>query len=462
MNYLYFFWSIPVIEFIIFPQNLGAIVSIIIPTIYVLYSTLNKRFEVLVNSMPFYLLLSNLGATYFGALYAEYMSLLCVTIFIVYISFLKSYKINFSQFLVFFMFIIFTLSFLTSLEYSALYKGFLNGIFLFSLYGLTRIILDNYDSVLKFFESFLVAVFLTTIIILFVYHLKINLNSFNRIDNLVIYTSKLPQATFFYTAVLYITAISLIISMNFILIQNSYFKKLLFLMMMMVILFGIAIYWSKTSFIALSIIVIISIFYNLFRRRLKIKNILFVIFIIMLSYLLIHLFLIQDKNSIRAIDLSSLRARLYVFESSLNVIIQNPYIIFLGLGPEATFRLDSEILRQAKSHSIDITEGAIDSGYVTYVFEYGIFFTFLFLIYVINLIVLLLFNKNKNLSAKINLDRLSFTLGLLCICVLIIALTQVLGVGKISSIIFQIFACCEIIISEKKLHSKGKKINEFS
>ena len=462
MKYLYVFWSFPVIEFIIFPQNLGAIVSIIIPTIYVLYSTLNKRFKVLVNSMPFYLLLSNLGTSYLGALYTEYMSLLCLIIFIIHILSIKNYKINSSQFLVFSMLIIFILSFLTSFEYSALYKGFLNGIFLFGLYGFTRVTLNNYDSVIEFLESFVVALFFTTIIILFAYYSKINLNNIDRIDNLGVYSAKLEQATFFYTAIFYTTAISIIISIYLLLNQNNYFKKVLFFMMMLVILFGVAIYWNKTSFVGLFLISIIVILNNLFKIRLKLKNILFSIFVILLIYLLIYFFLVQEEASIRKIDLSSLRARLYVIRSSLSVIFENYNIFFICLGPESAFRLDNEILIQAKSHSDGTAEGAIDSGYISYLYEYGVFFTLLFLIYIINLMVLLFFNKNKNLSAKINLDRLSYILGLTCICVLIIALTQVLGVGKISSIIFQIFVCCEIIIHEKQLHTKGKKINEFS
>ena len=78
----------------------------------------------------------------------------------------------------------------------------------------------------------------------------------------------------------------------------------------------------------------------------------------------------------------------------------------------------------------------------------------LFIIYVFSLIINLLFIKNKNLVSKIDLNNLSFTLGLVCICVATIPITQVLGLGKVSAIVFQIFACSEIIIKKKKIQIK--------
>jgi hypothetical protein len=436
-------------EFLIFPQNLTNIISIIIPTTYVFYSILKKRFEVLINSMPFYLLLSNLGPMIFGAIFGEYMSLICLAIFVLYLAKLKNYNVDYVQIPIAGMIVLFILSYIVSLEYENLYKGFLNGIFLFSIYGLTRVTIKNYDGVKTLLESFLIAVFFATIIILFSYYSKINLNNIDRILNENIYSQTLPQGSFFYTAIFYLTTISLFISIYFLIISNNNLKKFVFFIMMITILFGVSVHWNRTALVAILVIGMIVIFNNLFKRRLKIINILFVILAITLGFLLIYLFYLQEQNSIRQFDLSSLYARFLVYESAFNTLFKNIYFIFFGLGPESAFRLDIEILSKAKTH-IYSTEGAIDSGYISYLYEYGIFFTILFIIYVSNLIILLFSKKNKNLKTKINLDTLSYTLGLVCISIMVIALTQVLGVGKISAIIFQIFACAEIIINEKK------------
>ena len=449
MKYLYFFWSIPTIEFLIFPQNLGSIISIIIPTIYVFYSILKKRFEILINSMPFYLLLSNLGPSIFGAIFTEYMSIICLVIFVLYLANLKDYKVNYIQIPIAGMIIFFVLSYIVSLEYENLYKGFINGICLFGIYGLTRVTIKNYNGVVTFFESFLIAVFFATIIILFSYFSKINLNNIDRILNENIYSQTLAQGTFFYTAILYLTAISIIISINLMIISDNNLKKIFILIMMLTIIFGTSVYWNKTALVALFIVGVIAILNNLFKRHLKMKNILLIISTFILIFLLIFLFYIQELNSVRQFSLSSFFARLLTYQSAFNTLFENIFIIFFGLGPESTFRLDSEILVKAKTH-IFSTEGAIDSGYISYLYEYGIFFITMFIIYILSLIILLFSKKNKNLKAKINLDTFSYTLGLICICIMIIALTQVLGMGKISAIIFQIFACAEIIINEKK------------
>ncbi|MDB9717923.1 hypothetical protein OAA70_03300, partial [Candidatus Pelagibacter sp.] len=407
------------------------------------------KFEILINSMPFYLLLSNLGPSIFGALFTEYMSLLCLAILVLYVLNLKEYKIDYIQIPIFGMIILFVLSYIVSLEYEILYKGFLNGIFLFSIYGLTRVTIKNYDGVVTFFESFLIAIFFTTIIILFSYYSKIDLNNIDRTLNENIYSQTLVQGNFFYTAILYLTAISIIISINLMILSNTNSRKILILIMILIIIFGVSVYWNKTVLVTLLFVGMIVIFNNLFKRRLKIKNILLVIFAIFLLTLLIYLFYIQEQSSIRQFNLSSLRARFLVYESAFYTLFENIYFIFFGLGPESAFRLDIEIYSKAKTH-IYSTEGAIDSAYISYIYEYGIFFTTLFIIYVLFLMILLFSKKNKNLKANINLDTFSYTLGLVCLSVMTMALTQVLGMGKISAVIFQIFACAEVIINEKK------------
>tara|TARA_B110000259_G_C13709737_1_gene279923 strand:+ start:180 stop:302 length:123 start_codon:yes stop_codon:yes gene_type:complete len=40
---------------------------------------------------------------------------------------------------------------------------------------------------------------------------------------------------------------------------------------------------------------------------------------------------------------------------------------------------------------------------------------------------------------------------------MLMALTQVLGMGKISAVIFQIFACAEIIINQKSIDYRIRK-----
>ena len=449
MNYLYFFWAIPVIEFLIFPSNLGNINSIIIPTVYVFYSIIRKRYKVLINSLPFYLTLSNLGPTYFDLLYAEYISLICLIILVSYLANLKNLKINSTQLPIIGMLIIFILSFAVSLEYESLYKGFINGIFLFSIYGLTRLVINNEICVIEFLKTFTIAVTYVSIVIIFSYYNGINLTNFDQFSNIKIYNQALTQATFFYTNIIYLIPLATILSFYILYTKNNHLTKLLFFGTFVATLFCISKTYNKTAFVVLFVAVIFFLIKIIIRRKLKIKSIFFALLALIFLYVLVRLYLIQESESYRTIDLSSLYIRLLVLKNSLMVITKNIYVMSFGLGPEALFRLpDNTISFQARTHSYG-TEGAIDSAYLSYLFEYGIFFLLFFIIYVVNLMINLLFVKNKNLNSKINLDTLSYVLALVCLSVLLSAFVHVLGIGKISAIIFQVFACSEMIINQK-------------
>jgi hypothetical protein len=226
--------------------------------------------------------------------------------------------------------------------------------------------------------------------------------------------------------------------------------------MLVIIIFGISKSFNKTVLVVLFVIGILFLKKIIIRRKLKIKYIFSTLTTLAFFLVLANFYLLQEKESYRSLDLSSLYIRLLVFKSSLTVLLKNIHLAALGLGPEALFRLsDHTISLQAKSHFLG-REGAIDSAYLSYLFEYGIFFLLFFITYVVNLMIKLLFIKNKNLDSKINLDNLSYVLALLCLSVLLCAFVQVLGLGKISVVIFQVFACSEIIINEKKKVSKIK------
>ena len=449
MNYLYFFWSLPIIEFMIFPTNLGKINLILIPTIYVFYSILKMRYEILVNSIPFFLLFSSLGHSMFGATFAELISILSFLILTWYIVKQKKYLISKLQIPIIGMFIYFILSFLVSFEYISLYKGLINGIGLFGVYGLTRIVIDDEIKVTNFIKTFIVAVTYASIIMLFSFYNGINLNSVNREFMSNVYNQQLLHAPFFYTNIFFLTTSAVIVSPSIINFNKNNFKKIIYFILMLIIIFGISKNFNKTAFVALSFAGSLFII-KLLMNRIKLKNIFFIIVIMLSLYILSELYLAHEQISGRLLGFASLRARVAVFESSYAILLENKHLFIFGLGPEALFRLGgNDIIISAKTHSRG-TEGAIDSGYLSYLFEYGFIFLMLFATYVFSLIINLLFIKNKNLVSKIDLNNLSFALGLVCICVATISITQVLGLGKISATVFQIFACSETKIKKKK------------
>ena len=289
---------------------------------------------------------------------------------------------------------------------------------------------------------------------LFSYYNGINLNSVNRELTSNIYNQQLLHAPFFYANIFFLTTSAVLVSPSIISLNKDNFKKILYIIFMLIIIFGISKNFNKTAFVALTFAGSLFIMKLLVKRINKLKNVAYIIAIILSLYILLELYLVHEQFSGRSIGLASLRARFAVFESSYATLLENTHLFIFGLGPEALFRLGgNDIIISAKTHSRG-TEGAIDSGYLSYLFEYGFIFLMLFIIYVFSLIINLLFIKNKNLVSKIDLNNLSFTLGLVCICVATISITQVLGLGKVSAIVFQIFACSEIIIKKKKIQIK--------
>lgn len=449
MSFLYFFWSIPVFEFILYPENLGKSYLILIPTTYVFYYILKKKYEVLIFSLPFYLLLSNLGRSFFGLNFAEIISVFVLFIFIIYLIKIKKYSSTFMQIPILGMAIIFVFSFIISFEYANLYKGFINGINLFAIYGLTRIIIND-QNIIKYFEALIIATFYTSLIIIFSYYSEINLNSFDRTLSQNIFNQQLFQATFFYANISFVIAPMVILCVAFFTLSKEKIRKILFFCLIIVILFTVSKTFNKTALVSLFIVGIFFCLKLIFQQRLKIKNLIYLFVTLLVFYFLLNLFFLQEQESNRAIDLTSFKVRLYVAQSTILSLLDNPSILIFGVGPEALFRLGSnEAIINAKTH-LYTTEGAIDSAYLSYLFEYGFIFFLLYLTYVFLLIVNLLFIKNKNLELSTDLKHLSYYVGLMCVCIGLISITTVLGVGKISSIVFQIFACSEVLINEKK------------
>lgn len=444
---------IPVFQYTIYPDTLGKSYLILIPTIYVFYSILKKKYEVLIFSLPFYLLLSNLGSSFFGLIFAELISILTLFIFVIYFIKAKKYTLTFMQVLILGMGIILVFSFIVSFQYSSLTKGLINGLNLFGVYGLTRVVINN-QNIIKYFEALIIAIFYSSIIIIFSYYNEINLNDFNRTLSNNIFNQQLFQATFFYTNVSYVLVSGVILCGAFLSLSKKKFKTILFFCLMTITLFAISKYFNKTALVSLFFAGVLFSIKLIFQQRLKIKNF-FIFFLVSLGFIfLIYLFLLQEAESYREINISSLISRFAVFQSTIVSLSDNPHILIFGVGPEALFRLSTnETIIEAKTHSNTI-EGAIDSAYFSYLFEYGLIFFLLYLTYVFLLFINLLFVKNKNLELSTDLKQLSYFVGLICFCIALISVTTVLGVGKISAVVFQIFACSEVLINEKKF--KGK------
>lgn len=459
---LYLSWLIPVIEAIYFPITIGNLYTIIFPVLFIFYSILNKNFSIVVHSIPFFCLLSPLGQFPYGTvLYSELLLSFVLLFVAIYILTSKNIKISNNEIPLLLMFVLFFISYITSFHHQELWKGLINGIFFFSTYVMTRIYIKNARDVIRFTWSFVVAATFAAVLMIMFYFYGIRLNDLNGnidLSNLINDPSNLvlnsgfndglmnAAATYYYTGIFYIISAAIVIIPVAFRFSKGKMNKFMLCCFALIIIIGIIANFNKTAILALCFVISIFIL-----RDLLTKSIGYFLSIISVSILTIWVFSLQVDYSYRGFEFSSLYNRFNTYISAISVVFKNLHMFLFGLGPESAFRLtDNKILNDAKTHS-GITEGAIDSAYFTYLFEYGIFFVFLFFIYGINMVIKLFSETNINNKNSYILS-IRFSYGLLFLCVLIIGITQILGIGKIAIVIFQLFACSHVLLTNAKIN----------
>ena len=80
-------------------------------------------------------------------------------------------------------------------------------------------------------------------------------------------------------------------------------------------------------------------------------------------------------------QIAGLEQRLCVVGSATNVLLENPLRIMFGFGPDATNILDNSNIRNSMINCVNAREYAIDSGAMTFLFEYGLFFILVFYLF---------------------------------------------------------------------------------
>jgi len=441
-NYLYILWFFPIVEFF-FSNSLGNNLSIFIPTLFIAYFLYRGDYHIFINSIPFFILLAPLTHKISNFFLLSELIMIISSFLVIFIIYKKKFPFNYNfiNFLLLGLFFVFVLSYLFSNEYSRLLKGLINAIFLSSTFLLTSTILKKKEDVDSFLKSIIFSACYASILMLVASNSNVNLNDFTQIIKLKsdYIPTEISQLSFFYTGIFFITSSALILTFGKILNEKDKFHKILFILIFILLLFTIGRQFNKTVFVSLFLIgltyiTIVSL------EKFSLKNI---IIFVLIFFILALFFKLQEHYSYRSISLASLKARYLVFSSAINVLKENPSILFLGLGPESLFRLGNhELILKAKS-TVYGTEGAIDSAWLSYIFEYGIIFaTFLFILFIYILYKLFkLIYKKKYLQ-----DIYILSLFLIVLNIFIISTIQVIGIGKIACIISQILCCSLFLI----------------
>lgn len=428
---LYLLWFIPVLYFLIVGEVntiCGFIVWFIAFISIVLTFNRNASYAII---FPYLALLSPLAVQIkiFNLIPSEIFLLI-----LIYKQFYYLIKKNFSikknislEKLIFIIPIIF---FILFSDYYYQYKSFLNIIFIISVYSFTSRVLKSYQDIQFFLSNLLVAS--SYMVLLIIYGYTVNMEMYrifdeNSITFFTINDDILIRASYFYTNFFYIVGIAtLIIILNII-----YLKEFIFYLLLILLIYCNYIVYNKTTIVSLFISIFIILLFN---RLYKLITFMVIIFLISINYI--------NDNSFYSLNTGSISARLTVFSNLLSYYIFNPMKLLTGNGPDS-------IIRGSNPGFGDVLwggygeEGAIDSTYLSYLFDYGIIFLVAYLYFICKQLSAMLFIfRNSILTEERNLSILLFSI---IIFIAITGLTQSLGTNKIVMIVAQIFALSHVL-----------------
>jgi hypothetical protein len=264
------------------------------------------------------------------------------------------------------------------------------------------------------------------------------------------------RMSFFYTNFPFIISSTLFIILFFLNNNLTFVKKVVLIFLLFLISMAIITSGNKTVMLTTLIIYILSNFFfsgNSFYNKMNIFKMF--LFLIIIYFSIYNIFLNEfnsDLFSERLGSSASFDDRIGVFVNVLVVLKDNLYRILIGYGPDfLTNAGNSDLANQFKiNYYTKIEQGAVDSGIITFMIEFGLL--------LFSLILFIIFKRVKNLYNKpTNLNILYIQIIFVFI---ISSLTQLVGLSKIFwffAIIFALSKKNKSFLSYKITSSYGKK-----
>ena len=448
---LYCVWGIPVIVFMINPSYSPQTWPVWLATGATLLIALLDR-RLLVLSIPFVAMLSPLAGSsrVMGLLPSEILLAYCALFWLV-VALMGRGRIKLlpgDRYLIGLV-LVAIVSYLLSFEHNALFTSLLNWGALITVFIVTRMTLNTVGLVSAFFLSLLiVGTYIAALVATgFVNGMQLIVlmegEEADLLDRESV--SYLFRASYFYANVFYVLGSAAIVSFVAIFSPIRAIYKYLSVGILVATLSTILVMFTKTAMVALTLCIVIWFFLALSNRtsgregKLG-KQMLLVGLIIMLFWVVI--LRIADTSDYYQLETESLNLRLTVIASSIEVLLQNPERVVFGFGPDASTRVGNTVMEAARSSGAGV-EGAIDSAYMTFIFEYGLIFFVLFALYGVHALVRLY----RRIKQNPQLQSILIALFLVIAFVYIAAIAQVIGTSKVAWVLVQIFALTGICLS---------------
>ena len=395
VNLLCLVWAIPVLLFLINPSyDLSPI-----PTWFALFLTILiiiKNKNILPLSIPFIALLSPL------AINGKFISLLPSELFLLGLFFIgalfflvkRKTTVNLlsgEPYLIALLVLV-LISFVASLESRTLLKSLFSWIMIGTVFCSTRLFIKSKESIDSYFVVIMVCIFYCALISITSFFNGIILPDFVQSQ---IYEKQEMQfddyayflrANFFYANIGYIIAPASIISLMHFTSSRTILHRFIYGTIFILFVFTLFLMAEKTGLVALSIALTFLLFINYIAPRIKRKKFKLIkfIFITSIPFIVYAVYDFIDSLSRYNLSIGGFSQRLCVFKSTLEVLIQNPLRFLFGFGPDSSMLLDNKFTKAAKANCTGGFEGAIDSGHMTFLFDYGFIFAMIFILYLIH------------------------------------------------------------------------------
>jgi len=450
---LYVIWIIPVVDFIVSPRySPHALLTWVAMGGTILFSLLDRRFIAL--GVPFVGMLSPLahGNRIMGLLPSEifmiYSMLFCL--FLLLIKKKNSIKLLPGDTYLLLLVFICAISYLFSYEYMVLMHSMISWFAIVIFFIVTRMTLDSTNLVPVYLVSLLVVASYASALIVSSFVNGMPLANFMSESGHVFIDKDnvhyLFRASYFYTNILYILGAASIVSFVGIITTKKNFYKISLICFFTAMFSTLFIMFAKTGLVALavSLVIIVMIYYSVAKNRAfkkRGKTVLLLVFFASLILLFV-LTRLSGSSDYYRFDASSLHQRLIVASSTFEVFVSHPERLIVGFGPDSSKRVSNEVMFAARTSGLGV-EGAIDSAYITFIFEHGVIFFIIFVFYGIHTL-LRLFRGLKHNPQSLPLFMILF--GII-VFFYISAFAQVIGTSKVAWIVSQIFALIGISIS---------------
>jgi len=449
---LYVVWSIPVANFVINPSYSPQTWPVWLAMgVTLLFTMADRRFFAL--AIPFVAMFSPLAHSdrVMGLLPSEIFLGYCALSWLLIFLIINKNHVNVlpgDAYLIGLVLISF-LSYLLSFEHAALLPSLLNWIALIIVFAVTRTTLRSTGLMPVYFLSLLVvAGFASALIVTgFVNGMPL-VNLMTDSDNVFVDREKVQslfRASYFYANIFYLLGAAAVVSLVAIFTANKNIYKVISSGFLVAMLSTLFIMFAKTALVALMVCLFILVLLSFSIRRLthKHRGVAQSLFIIFPSVLLLFvLSQITGTSDYYKFSTDSFTERLAVVSSSFEILLQQPERLLFGFGPDASTRISNEATDAARSSSSGI-EGAIDSAYITFLFDYGLVFVVLFSLFGVHTLLRLLRLIKRNPQPQPILINL---FGVI-IFFYIAAISQVIGTSKVAWVIVQIFALAGICLS---------------